>query len=77
MEALTEVLLQQAMTPDAARRMAERSPFAGTVESVTDALRRYRDAGLGAVMFDWPAPFDRPTLEALAGPVRTALEADA
>ncbi len=76
-EALTEVLLQQAMTPDAARRMADRSPFAGTVESVTDALRRYRDAGLGAVMFDWPAPFDRPTLEALAGPVRTALEADA
>jgi hypothetical protein len=27
-------------------------------------------------MFDWPAPFDRPTMEALAGPVRTALDTD-
>jgi alkanesulfonate monooxygenase SsuD/methylene tetrahydromethanopterin reductase-like flavin-dependent oxidoreductase (luciferase family) len=75
-DALTEVLVRQAMTPEAARRMADRSPFAGTVDSVVDALRRYRDAGLGAAMFDWPAPFDRPTMEALAGPVRTALDTD-
>jgi F420-dependent oxidoreductase-like protein len=74
-DALTEVLTQQAMTPEAARRMADRSPFAGTVDSVVDALRRYRDAGLSAGMFDWPAPFDRPTLEAMAGPVREALAA--
>jgi hypothetical protein len=27
-------------------------------------------------MFDWPAPFDRPTLEALAGPVRAVLDGE-
>ena len=42
--------------------MATGSPFAGPVEMVVAGLREYRDAGLGAVMFDWPAPFDRPTL---------------
>jgi hypothetical protein len=57
-----------------ARRMAEGSPFAGPVPAVVAELRRYRDAGLSAAMFDWPAPFDRPTLEALAGPVRAALD---
>lgn len=75
-EALTAILEQQAMPTDAARRMAAASPFAGPVASVVAELRRYRDAGLGAVMFDWPAPFDRRTLEALAGPVRAALNAE-
>jgi alkanesulfonate monooxygenase SsuD/methylene tetrahydromethanopterin reductase-like flavin-dependent oxidoreductase (luciferase family) len=75
-EALTAILEQQAMPTDAARRMAAVSPFAGPVASVVAELRRYRDAGLGAVMFDWPAPFDRRTLEALAGPVRAALDAE-
>jgi hypothetical protein len=65
------------MPRDAALEMATGSPFAGPVETVVTELRRYRDAGLGAVMFDWPAPFDHPTLEALAGPVRAALDADA
>jgi hypothetical protein len=64
------------MPPDAARTKAAGSPFVGPVEVVVAELRRYRDAGLSAAMFDWPAPFDRPTLEALAGPVREALAAD-
>lgn len=76
-EALTGILMHQAMPRDAARQMAEGSPFAGPVDMVVAGLRAYRDAGLGAVMFDWPAPFDRPTLEALAGPVRAALDAEA
>lgn len=75
-QALTATLQHQAMPREAALRMASGSPFAGPVEMVVAGLRRYRDAGLGAVMFDWPAPFDRPTLEALAGPVRAALDAD-
>jgi len=75
-EALTAILEQQAMPTDAARRMAAASPFAGPVASVVAELRRYRDAGLGAVMFDWPAPFDRRTLQELAGPVRAALNAE-
>jgi alkanesulfonate monooxygenase SsuD/methylene tetrahydromethanopterin reductase-like flavin-dependent oxidoreductase (luciferase family) len=76
-EALTAILQHQAMPREAALQMALGSPFAGPVDSVITELRRYRDAGLGAVMFDWPAPFDRPTLEALAGPVRAALDAEA
>jgi alkanesulfonate monooxygenase SsuD/methylene tetrahydromethanopterin reductase-like flavin-dependent oxidoreductase (luciferase family) len=74
--ALADILVQQAMPPDAARTIADGSPFVGTASAVADALRRYRDVGLSAAMFDWPAPFDRPTLEALAGPVRAALDAD-
>lgn len=72
-EALTGILQQQAMPHAAALKMASGSPFAGPVDLVVAGLRRYRDAGLDAVMFDWPAPFDRVTLEALAGPVRRAL----
>jgi alkanesulfonate monooxygenase SsuD/methylene tetrahydromethanopterin reductase-like flavin-dependent oxidoreductase (luciferase family) len=72
-EVLAGILQQQAMPRDDALRMASDSPFVGPVDSVVEELRRYREAGLHAVMFDWPAPFDRPTLEALAGPVRSAL----
>jgi alkanesulfonate monooxygenase SsuD/methylene tetrahydromethanopterin reductase-like flavin-dependent oxidoreductase (luciferase family) len=75
-EALTGILEQQAMPRAAAFQMASGSPFAGPVAAVVAELRRYRDAGLSAAMFDWPAPFDRPTLEALAGPVRAALDAE-
>ena len=75
-EALAEILQHQAMPREAALEMATGSPFAGPVDMVVEGLRRYRDAGLEAVMFDWPAPFDRPTLEALAGPVRAALDAE-
>jgi len=75
-EALTETLQHHAMPHAAALKMASDSPFAGPVDAVVAELRRYRDAGLGAVMFDWPAPFDLPTLEALAGPVRAALDAE-
>jgi alkanesulfonate monooxygenase SsuD/methylene tetrahydromethanopterin reductase-like flavin-dependent oxidoreductase (luciferase family) len=72
-EVLAGILQQQAMPRADAMRMASGSPFVGPVDAVVEELRRYREAGLGALMFDWPAPFDRPTLEALAGPVRRAL----
>jgi alkanesulfonate monooxygenase SsuD/methylene tetrahydromethanopterin reductase-like flavin-dependent oxidoreductase (luciferase family) len=74
--AFAATLERQAMPRSAALDMASRSPFVGPVDAVVEELRRYRDAGLEAAMFDWPAPFDRPTLEALAGPVRDALAAD-
>jgi alkanesulfonate monooxygenase SsuD/methylene tetrahydromethanopterin reductase-like flavin-dependent oxidoreductase (luciferase family) len=73
-EALATIYRHQAMPPDAAAELALRSPFAGPVDLVAAELRRYQDAGASAVMLDWPAPFDRPTLEALAGPVRAALD---
>ena len=72
--ALTSTLERQSIPRAMAADMAARSPFVGTVQSVASRLREHRDAGLQAAMFDWPAPFDRATLEALAGPVRDALE---
>jgi alkanesulfonate monooxygenase SsuD/methylene tetrahydromethanopterin reductase-like flavin-dependent oxidoreductase (luciferase family) len=72
-EVLAQILQKQAMPRADAVRMASGSPFVGPVERVVGELRRYREAGLSAVMFDWPAPFDRVTLEAMAGPVRRAL----
>jgi alkanesulfonate monooxygenase SsuD/methylene tetrahydromethanopterin reductase-like flavin-dependent oxidoreductase (luciferase family) len=73
-EALAGILQKQAMPRADAVRMASGSPFVGPLEDVVGELRRYRQAGLDAVMFDWPAPFDRVTLEAMAGPVRRALQ---
>jgi len=73
-EVLAGILQKQAMPRADAVRMASGSPFVGPVEAVVAELRRYRDAGLNAAMFDWPAPFDRVTLEAMAGPVRAAFE---
>lgn len=72
-DALVETLRHHGMPPAEATRMAVGSPFVGPADMVVEALRAYRDAGLQAVMFDWPAPFDRVTLDAIAGPVRRAL----
>ena len=74
-DALAETFAELAITREEAIRAAEASPFAGPAEVVVDLLRGYRAAGASAVMFDWPAPYDRATLEAIAGPVRRALEA--
>ncbi len=76
-EALVGILERHATDTAAARSAAEGSPFADTVDAVASELRRYREAGASAVMFDLPAAFDRETLDALAGPVRAALEGDA
>jgi len=74
-EALAGILGHHAMTPAEALRVAAASPFVGPIETVVRELRRYRDAGLEAVMFNWPSPSDRQTLESLAGPVRRELDA--
>jgi hypothetical protein len=69
----TERLARHGLSPDAARAASEASPFVGTVDGVAAALVAYADAGAGEVIFDWPAPADAETLEALAGPVRATL----
>jgi alkanesulfonate monooxygenase SsuD/methylene tetrahydromethanopterin reductase-like flavin-dependent oxidoreductase (luciferase family) len=74
-EALTDVLERHAVDRAAARR-AGASPFADTIDAVVAQLRAYRDGGASAVMFDLPSPYDGPTIEALAGPVRAALDSD-
>jgi len=72
-ETLADILERHAVDHAAARRAAEASPFADTLDAVIARLRAYREAGASALMFDFPPPYDRETLEALAGPVRSAL----
>ena len=72
-EALAAILERHATDRAAAGRAADGSPFADTLEAVVARLRAYRDAGANAVMFDLPSPYDRATIEAMAGPVREAL----
>jgi hypothetical protein len=71
---LATILERHAVDGAAARRGAESSPFAAPLDAVVGELRRYRDAGATAVMFDMPSPYDGATLEAMAGPVRAALD---
>jgi len=73
-DALATILERHAVDGSAARRAADSSPFAAPLDAVVAALRQYREAGASAVMFDLPSPYDQATLEALAGPVRAALE---
>jgi alkanesulfonate monooxygenase SsuD/methylene tetrahydromethanopterin reductase-like flavin-dependent oxidoreductase (luciferase family) len=64
--ALAETLVRHG-TPEAdAATVAASSPFVGAAKAVADALSAYAESGASAVMLDWPSPFDRPTLEALA-----------
>jgi alkanesulfonate monooxygenase SsuD/methylene tetrahydromethanopterin reductase-like flavin-dependent oxidoreductase (luciferase family) len=72
-DALAEILGRHATDATSARRGATSSPFATTADDVAHLLRRYRDAGASALMFDLPAPYDQTSLEALAGPIRAAL----
>src|SRR6185369_10747930 len=65
-EALSDILERHAVDRAAAQRAALASPFADTAESVIARLSAYRDAGASAVMFDFPPPYDRQTLDSLA-----------
>jgi F420-dependent oxidoreductase-like protein len=71
--ALASILRGHGLTPNAARAVAGGSAYADSAPAVIANLRLIRDAGADEVMFDFVAPFDRATLDALAGPVREAL----
>jgi alkanesulfonate monooxygenase SsuD/methylene tetrahydromethanopterin reductase-like flavin-dependent oxidoreductase (luciferase family) len=45
-------------------------PIFGTPETIAERLLEYYDAGLTTTMVEMPAPYDRETLERLAGDVR-------
>ena len=70
---LASLLEGQGLDERAAAGAAAGSALAGSVADVVARLRAYHAAGAQEVVFDWPTPTDRPTLEALAGPVRDAL----
>jgi hypothetical protein len=55
------------MPPDVAREAAAANPYAGPISALADRLSALADAGASLVVFDWMAPFDPVTLEALAG----------
>lgn len=63
---LAAILVGHGMPADLARRSAAADPYAGPVSAIVDRLGRMREAGASLVVFDWPAPFDRTTLEGLA-----------
>ncbi len=65
-DVLAGVLAEHGTPAGDAVDVARSSPFAAPIDAVEDTLRAYEDAGAQAVMFDWPAPFDAATLEALA-----------
>jgi alkanesulfonate monooxygenase SsuD/methylene tetrahydromethanopterin reductase-like flavin-dependent oxidoreductase (luciferase family) len=73
-DALAAILERHAVDGASARRAAQGSPFAAPLDDVVDVLRQYHAAGASAVMFDLPAPYDQVTLDALAGPIRSALD---
>lgn len=74
-DALAAVLRGHGLSPAVARAAAVDSPYADTIGRVVARLRAMRAAGCVEVMFDWMAPFDGATLDALAGPVSDALAA--
>jgi F420-dependent oxidoreductase-like protein len=64
---LAEILVAQGMPPLVARDAAEADPYAGPLSALVDRLAAFEEAGASMVVFDWPAPSDPATLEALAG----------
>ena len=72
---LATILTRHGMPADVARDAAAANPYAGPVSAVSDRLEAVAEAGATLAVFDWMAPFDPRTLEALAG-VAQALRAD-
>jgi alkanesulfonate monooxygenase SsuD/methylene tetrahydromethanopterin reductase-like flavin-dependent oxidoreductase (luciferase family) len=64
--ALAERLERNGLPADEAHAVAAASPLVGSPAEVADALAAYGAAGADEAIIDWPAPFDDPTLDALA-----------
>ena len=70
MTVLAATLERNGLEPDEARAAAEDSPLVGDEVTVLAALAAWREAGAEEAVVDWPAPFDRETLERLAAALR-------
>jgi F420-dependent oxidoreductase-like protein len=66
LDVLAATLGHHGLEPEEARAFAETSPLVGAEAAVLAALGAWRDAGAEEAIVDWPAPFDRETLERLA-----------
>lgn len=69
------ILARHGTPPAVARAAAAANPFVGPISMITDRLAALAEAGASLVVFDWMAPFDPATLEALAA-VAQELAAD-
>lgn len=63
---LAAILVRHGMPPDLARDAAAANPYAGPRSAITDRLAAMAAAGASLAVFDWMAPFDAVTLEALS-----------
>jgi F420-dependent oxidoreductase-like protein len=63
---LAGILVRHGMPPSLAMAAAEANPYAGPISAISDRLAALGEAGASMAVFDWMAPFDRRTLEALA-----------
>jgi F420-dependent oxidoreductase-like protein len=70
---LATILQHHGLAPDVALDVAAASPYAGPVAAMEDRLAELSAAGASLAVFDWMAPFDPATLEALAGLAGTAV----
>jgi F420-dependent oxidoreductase-like protein len=64
---LAGILQRHGLSREEAQAVAADDPFVGPPDTLRRQLEACRAAGVEEVMFDWPAPFDPATLEALAG----------
>jgi F420-dependent oxidoreductase-like protein len=63
---LAEILVAHGLPARVAREVAAADPNCGPLSALEDRLAAFGEAGASLVVFDWPAPFDSATLEALA-----------
>ena len=68
---LARILVAHGMPAHVAQEVAEADPYAASRSAVVDRLAAFAEAGASLVVFDWPAPFDPATLEALADIARS------
>lgn len=63
---LAAILAGQGVARGIAERLAATNPYAGPIAAVRDRVAAIAEAGASLVVFDWLAPFDPATLDALA-----------
>jgi len=68
---LAAILMRHGMAAGVARETAAANPYAGPVSAIGDRLEAMAEGGASLAVFDWMAPFDPQTLEALAGMAQT------
>ncbi len=64
--ALAERYVAQGLPATLALELAAGNPYAGPIGPIAERLAALEGAGADLVVFDWFAPFDRPTLDTLA-----------